>query len=194
MTDDSGGDELDPRVERSRRVIGEAALAEMAEVGYGALTVEGIAKRAGVSKATIYRQWSGKLEVIGAALDQLKATIPRDELLPPRDRVVAMLAWMADHFGAADEPVAACFPAMVSAAQYDPAVREFHHRFAADRRQVLVDTIVAGQQLGQIDAGLDPRLTAELLVGPIFYRRLMTDTPFPADQVDKLVDTVLGPP
>ncbi len=176
-------DTLDPRVARSRRVIGEAAIAEMADVGYGALTVEGIAKRAGVSKATIYRQWPGKLEIIESALDQVKAQMTYDLDAPPRRRLGQLLSWLAGYLDDADELAAACLPAMVSAAQYDPAVREFHHRFGASRRQVVIDMIAEGQQLGQIDAGLDPSLTAELLVGPIFYRRLMTDTPFPADRV-----------
>lgn len=185
--------ELDPRVERSRRVIAEAAIAEMAEVGYGAMTIEGVAKRAGVSKATIYRQWSGKLELIEAALEALKAEMTFDVDAPPRTQITDLLAWLAGYIGDAENPSAACVPAMVSAAQYDPAVREFHHRFSGSRRQILVDIVTAGQQAGDFRADLDPVLCAELLVGPIFYRRLMTAEPYPVDRVDALVDAVLGP-
>ena len=81
---------------------------------------------------------------------------------------------------------------MVSAAQYDPAVREFHHRVSADRRQVLIGIIEDGRRTGDFDTDLDPALTAELLVGPIFYRRLMTAAPFPVAEVPKLIVAVLG--
>jgi len=186
--------DLDPRIERSRRVIAEAALEEMADVGYGAVTVEGIAKRAGVSKATIYRHWSGKLEIIESALEMLKSTMRFDETAPPRERLAQLLHWLADYVADRSALGAACLPALVSAAQYDPAVRDFHHRFTADRRQVLVDMVVDGQQRGDIDPGLDPVLAAELLIGPIFYRRLMTADPFPAAEVGRVIDMVLGPP
>ena len=62
----------DPRIERSRRVILEAALAELGEVGYGALTIESVAARAGVGKSTIYRHWSGKLNLVEDAFRTLK--------------------------------------------------------------------------------------------------------------------------
>lgn len=186
--------DVDPRIERSRRVIAEAALAEMAEVGYGALTVEGIAKRAGVSKATIYRHWAGKLEIIGSALEMLKSTVAVDDAAPPRQRLRRLLEWLADEIGDLANRGAACLPAMVSAAQYDPAVRDVHHRFSANRRKVLIDIVIEGQGAGDIDPALDPELTVELLVGPIFYRRLMTGSPLPAADVIRVIDAVLGPP
>jgi TetR/AcrR family transcriptional regulator, regulator of autoinduction and epiphytic fitness len=184
--------ELDPRIERSRRVISEAVIAEMAEAGYGAMTVEAVAKRAGVSKATIYRQWSGKLGMIEAALDLLKDDMVLDQSAPPRERLTQLLTWLATHLGDPSNPVARCVPALVSASEYDAAVREFHHRFSAARRQVLIDILVEGQVAGEFAASLDTRLTSELLVGPVFYRRLMTGTPFPPSDVPKVVEAVLG--
>src|SRR4029078_13124760 len=59
---------LDPRIERSRRVILEAALEELGAVGYGALTIEGVAARAGVGKSTIYRHWPGELPLVQGAV------------------------------------------------------------------------------------------------------------------------------
>lgn len=185
--------EADPRIERSRRLITDAAMAEMAEVGYGAMTVEGIARRAGVSKATVYRHWSGKLGIVESALDMLGATMPIGDSAPPRERLVALLEWLASYIGNLDDPGSACVPAIVSASQYDPALRDFHHRLSAGRRQLLIDIIVDGQHAGCFDAALDPQLTAELLVGPIFFRRLMTPTPFPASEIETVVDAVLGP-
>jgi TetR/AcrR family transcriptional regulator, regulator of autoinduction and epiphytic fitness len=188
----AGPGELDPRIERSRRVISEAVIAEMADAGYGAMTVEAVAKRAGVSKATIYRQWSGKLEMVEAALDLLKDDMVLDQSAPPRERLTQLLTWLATHLGDPSNAAAGCVPALVSASEYDEGVREFHHRFSAARRQVLIDLLVEGQMAGDVDPDLDPRLTSELLVGAIFYRRLMTSAPFPAREVPTLVKAVLG--
>src|SRR5947207_78275 len=54
----------DPRIERSRMVILQAAVEELAEVGYGAFTIESVAARAGVGKSTIYRHWPDKLALL----------------------------------------------------------------------------------------------------------------------------------
>lgn len=183
---------VDPRIERSRRVIQEAVIAEMGEVGYGAMTIEAVAKRAGVSKATIYRQWSNKLEVVAAALQMFKDDIPLADTDSAVDRLTALLTWLATYLADANDPASACVPAMVSAAQYDPAVRTILHEFSGGRRQLLLDTVIDGQRRGEIDGRLDADLTVDLLVGPLFYRRLMTDDPFPVSAVTQLVETVLG--
>jgi TetR/AcrR family transcriptional regulator, regulator of autoinduction and epiphytic fitness len=59
----------DPRVERSRMVILAAAVDELARVGYGGVTIESVAGRAGVGKSTIYRHWPDKLALIADAFE-----------------------------------------------------------------------------------------------------------------------------
>lgn len=190
-TPDDAAD-VDPRLERSRRVIQEATIAEMAEVGYGAMTIENIAKRAGVSKATLYRQWNGKLDLVESSLEMIKGEMRIDASAPPRERIQQVLTWLATYLADTDDPASGCLPALVSAAQYDPAVREFHHRFSTARRQVLVGLVAEGIADGEFSSELDPALTAELLVGPLFYRRLMSDTPFAPADVPQVMRAVLG--
>jgi AcrR family transcriptional regulator len=190
-TPDNASD-LDPRIERSRRVIQEATIAEMAEVGYGAMTIEKIAKRAGVSKATLYRQWNGKLDLVESSLEMIKGDMQIDAAAPPRVRIEQVLTWLATYLADTDDPASACVPSLVSAAQYDPAVREFHHRFSRSRRRMLAELVAEGMTDGDFSSNLDPELTAELLVGPLFYRRLMSDTPFPPEDVPQVMRAVLG--
>jgi len=182
----------DPRVERSRRAIQEATVDELAEVGYGAMTIESIAKRAGVGKATIYRQWRGKVDLVESVLEMIRedAVVRVDGTV--RERVTSLLQWLAYYLS--DSRAASCMPAMVSAAHFDDAVGEFHFRFADERRQVLVDLLSEGSASGELDSDLDAGLTAEVLVAPFFYRRLMTNEVFPTADVDRLVGAVLGPP
>lgn len=181
---------VDPRIERSRAVICAAAIDELAEVGYGAMSIESIAKRAGVGKATVYRHWSGKLDLVESALGRV-----RDDLVVPdagttREQVTAILTWLARRM--ADSALSDCMPAIVSAAQYDPHLREFLHRYSDARQQVLIDVLDAGVANGEIGPDLDTKVLARTLVSPIFYTRLMHAEPFPAEQIPQVVDLVLG--
>jgi TetR/AcrR family transcriptional regulator, regulator of autoinduction and epiphytic fitness len=184
-------DDVDPRVERSRRRILEATLDELSHVGYGAMSIESIAKRAGVGKATIYRHWRGKLEILDSALNTMKFEVEIPESASAREQVVAMMTGLVGYL--VGSRGGACIPAIVSASQYDPAVRDFHHRFSGQRRAVLVRALRSGVESGEFAPDLDAELAAELLVGPIFYRRLMTNSPYQVDDVAHLVDTVLPP-
>ncbi|HEU5420637.1 MAG TPA: helix-turn-helix domain-containing protein, partial [Streptosporangiaceae bacterium] len=69
MSSGPGSAAPDPRVERSRAVIRQAALDELAEAGYGSFTIESVASRARVGKSTIYRHWRDKLDLIADAFE-----------------------------------------------------------------------------------------------------------------------------
>ena len=62
---------VDPRVRRSRDRVLTAALAELAERGYGGFTIDGVASRAGVARSTIYRLGHDRLSLVAAAMDLL---------------------------------------------------------------------------------------------------------------------------
>jgi TetR/AcrR family transcriptional regulator of autoinduction and epiphytic fitness len=181
--------ELDPRVERSRRVILEAVLDELGEVGYGALTIEAVAARAGVGKSTIYRHWAGKLELVEDAFRTLKAPVVVPEEGSLRDRVAAVVEQVACLV--AQSTYSTCMPALIDAAERDPKVREFHNRFSAERRAVLVGILRAAVEAGELPATTDPELLADALVGPILLRRLMLAEPVGPEVARELVDQLL---
>jgi TetR/AcrR family transcriptional regulator, regulator of autoinduction and epiphytic fitness len=183
------GVEQDPRVERSRRVILEAVLAELGEVGYGAMTIEGVAARAGVGKSTIYRHWPGKLELVEDAFRTVKAEVA----VPPqgsiRDRVIGILEQIADLV--AESTYSACMPALIEAAERDPRVHDFHCRFSTERRAVLVSVLRHAVESGELAEGTDPEILADALVGPILMRRLMLGLPITRKMATDLVDQLL---
>jgi TetR/AcrR family transcriptional regulator, regulator of autoinduction and epiphytic fitness len=181
--------EQDPRVERSRRVILEAVLCELGEVGYGALTIEGVALRAGVGKSTIYRHWPGKLELVEDAFRTLKASVVVPEGGTLRERVIGIIEQVA---GLVQESTyATCMPALIDAAERDPKVRDFHNRFSAERRAVLVDVLRDAVNTGELPPTTDPELLADALVGPILLRRLMLAEPMGPEIAVALVDQLL---
>jgi TetR/AcrR family transcriptional regulator, regulator of autoinduction and epiphytic fitness len=179
----------DPRVERSRRVILEAVLEELGRVGYGALTIEAVAARAGVGKSTIYRHWPGKLELVEEAFRTLKAQVLVPESGTLRERVIGFLTQVAGLVE--DSTYSACMPALIEAAERDPHVREFHCTLTEDGRAVLVDFLREAIGAGELPRDTNPELLADALVGPILLRRLMLHQPFDPTLVPALVDQVL---
>jgi TetR/AcrR family transcriptional regulator of autoinduction and epiphytic fitness len=180
-----------PRIERSRTTILEATLDELAEAGYGALTIESVARRAGASKATVYRHWTGKLDLVADAVTRLKQMPRPPETDDHYERIVGYLEAIADHV--ANGRFAACVPAIVEASLADPAVREFHVRTSAERLAFGARLLDEARRAGHLDSGIDTAALAERLVAPIFFRRLMAEQPFPPDEARALVDGVLGP-
>ena len=182
---------VNPRVERTRLAIIEATLDELAAVGYGALTIESVARRAGASKATIYRYWDGKLDLFTDAMATLKSIPQYVESDDPYESIVTFFEAIADHVG--HGRFAACIPALIEASISDPGVHEFHVRSTAERQAFGAAILDTARDAGHLDEGVDTAALAERLVAPIFFRRMMTDEPFPVDEVRALVDAVLGP-
>lgn len=181
----------DPRIERSRQVILAAALAELGDVGYGGFVIEAVAARAGVGKSTIYRHWPDKLALIADAFRKLQdERDPELETGTPREKLARILRHVADVV--VDSPFGKCLPAMIEAAERDAALRRYHHRFQAEANKPTVALIASAIASGDFPGCRDPKLAAQALIGTIFYRRLMTATPFAPEEADALIDTVLG--
>ena len=187
----AGGRELDPRVERSRTVILSAALDLLGEVGYGGLTIEAVAARAGVGKSTIYRHWTGKLDLVEDAIRTMKAVLALPAGGSVRERLVDLLTQVARAM--ADSTWSSCLPAIIDAAERDPEVLAIQRRLAWERRQLFVDLLAEGVAIGEVPPHLDLGLVAECLVGPIIVRRLLLHEPFDPTAVPALVAQVLPP-
>ncbi|HEV3389795.1 MAG TPA: TetR/AcrR family transcriptional regulator [Solirubrobacteraceae bacterium] len=183
----------DPRIERSRMVILEAAVEELAAEGYGGVTVESVAARAGVGKSTIYRHWRDKLDLIADAFETFhEQMVPDLSDRSAREAVELLIGHVAEVV--VDSTFSRCIPALIEGAERDSRVREFHHRYSVERRQALVDLIARGVNDGEFRAGLDPELATVALLGVLFYRRLMTGEPFDPASAGELVELVLGQP
>jgi AcrR family transcriptional regulator len=183
----------DPRIEQSRRVILRAALKEFGHEGYSGFRMESVAALAGVGRSTVYRHWPNKAALIADALETLNTQPdPQRELVggTARRRVELILNHLAEVLG--DSPLSACVPALVHAAETEPAVRDFHYAYSARRRQRLTDTISAGVEAGEFPSRIDPDAASVALAGAMFYRRLMTPGAPDAEFIGRLVDSVLG--
>ena len=113
----------------------DTAVEMVTENGPESLTMEGVAARAGVGKATIYRHWSSKAEV---ALEAFRAFIP--PLDDPdtgsfADDIRSVLQQIVD--GLSNSPLAGILPSLVDAAERDPEVERLFKEFGSTRRAVL---------------------------------------------------------
>src|SRR5262249_33895883 len=107
---------VDPRIERSRRVILQAVPQEIRDLGYGALTIESAARRAGVGKATIYRHWPDKIALIADAFKLLQQQRdPELDTGSPREKLERSLRHVADVVAAS--PFSSCLPALIEGAE-----------------------------------------------------------------------------
>ena len=177
------------RSRRAESAILEATVALLAEVGFGGLTIDGIAARAGVGKATIYRHWSSKAEV---AIEAFRAFIP--PLDDPdtgslADDLRGVLHQMVD--GLTNSPLVGILPSLVEAAERDPEVERLFKDFGTTRRNVLRGVLTRAAARGELRAGLDHDLAIDLLVGPIFTRRLITRGPLNRKHANAVLEMLL---
>jgi TetR/AcrR family transcriptional regulator, regulator of autoinduction and epiphytic fitness len=192
MPEESAAGRVDPRVERSRAVIRQAALDELGEAGYGAFTIESVAARAGVGKSTIYRHWRDKLDLIADAFESAhEHMVPSTATGTAAERVKLLIRHVAEV--ADDSTFSRCIPALIEGARHDRRLREFHHGYSARRRRGLTDLISEGIDSGEFTTAADPELAAQALLGAIFYGRLMSAEPFDPARAGDLVDAVLPP-
>jgi len=177
------------RSRRAESAILEATIALLAEVGFSGLTIDGIAARAEVGKATIYRHWSSKAEV---AVEAFKAFIP--PLDDPdtgsfADDVRAVVLQIVD--GLSNSPLAAILPSLVEAAERDPELERMFKEFGTARRAVLRGVFTRAARRGELRDGLDPEVAIDVLVGPIFTRRLVTRLAVTRRHATAVLDLVL---
>jgi AcrR family transcriptional regulator len=163
---------------------------QLAEVGYGALTIEAVARRAGVGKATIYRHWASRVDLIADAFEHAhQAMVPAVESGSALDRVVRLVEHVAE---VVTHPLySRCISALIEGAEHDERLRAFHHRYSATRHNELAAVIAEGIESGELDGTVDAEVAAVSLLGAIFYRRLMTPEPLAPGDSAALVAKLL---
>ncbi|OLT23893.1 hypothetical protein BJF79_14160 [Actinomadura sp. CNU-125] len=186
---------MTPRGDVRTEAILAAALQVLAEVGYDRLTMEAVAARAQASKATLYRRWPGKAELVVSAVrahggDGDGALVPREtgEL---RGDLVAVLERMRANLEAQD---AALLLGLVAAMHRDPVLAEtVRDRLVADKGAAFGTVVERAVRRGDVAADVDTALFVELSSAMLFSRLFVTGEPLDAAFVRHLVDAVLIP-
>lgn len=178
-----------PRSEEAHKAILDATLELLAEVGFSSLTVEGVATRAGVGKATIYRRWPSKLPLVVEAFGQLPGFEDADtgELAEDLKR---MLRSYLQAFNSS--ALAAVLPSLAGERTHNPDLAALFEPVSKGRRQPLVRAFERAVERGEIDADTDLGLAADLVVGPIAVALFFKGGKLSPKMVGPMVDMALA--
>lgn len=179
-----------PRSETARQATLAALVALIEEDGYGAVSMQAIARRAGVSKQTLYRWWPSKaailLEVLNAGAGE-RAPLPEPATLDEE-----LQAFVSASVLGARGRTGRLLRALMSEAQADPAFAPaFREGFLARRRAVLVDLLERARARGEVPANVDLSFLAEIMFGTLWYRLLADSGPIDRAFAQRLAAALL---
>ena len=178
-----------PRSQAAHRAILEATLQMLSEVGFSSLTVEGVAARAGVGKATIYRRWPSKLPLVIEAFRELPGLREVDTGDLAHD-LKEMLRSYLRVFNST--PLAQVIPSLAGERAHNPELSRLLDPVIRGRSQPLRRRLQQAVERGELPAHVDPDLAADLVVGPISVRLFFSGGRISPRLVDPIVDMVLG--
>jgi AcrR family transcriptional regulator len=182
-----------PRSETAQQAILDAAAELLLTHGLGEVSMDAVAERAGVSKATIYRWWPTKetlaLEALYHEWDTARPS-PNDTG-PLRDDLLSLLRPWIRRVRA--RPYGRVIAALVTEANTDPKFAEqYRARFVEPRRQPARALFKRAIERGEIPADTDVELALDLLFGPIYHRLLHGHAPLTDRFMEAVVDSVLA--
>src|SRR5215211_4785334 len=179
-----------PRDERADRAILTATLELMGEQGVRDLRMDDVADRARVGKATIYRRYRSKDELVTAAVAALVSEIEVPDTGSTRGDLLALMRSAVDVYSGSVE--GAAMPSLVDAMSRDAGLaRAVREGFLAGRRAALGAVLERGVERGDLRADLDLELALDVLGGPLFYRLLITGGPIDRDLAEGVVELML---
>jgi AcrR family transcriptional regulator len=178
-----------PRSELAERAIIDAALSVFAESGPDGLCIEEVAARAGVGKATIYRRWPGKEDLLLDALAALKAPLPQPLGRSVREDLVAVVDAMCRD--AADPRRARQFALLQGeGAKYPRLMTRFIETVVEPRREVVRSVLRRGVATGELRDDADIEAALYLLRGAALASTGHQEPAGP-DYAERVVDTLL---
>ena len=168
-----------------------ATLRVLRERGYPALNIEAVARAGRVSKATIYRWWTGKPELVAEAVaSRLRRIRVPDTGRTRADLIEVVRQMIAIYTGTAAGGAVVLLAADLTRDRR--LLRAFRERFLVPRRAAIKGVFARGMAAGRVPAGLDVDLALDLWAGTIFFRHLVSGAPIGPGTASALVDLVLG--
>lgn len=179
-----------PRSEKTKNAVLSAAYELLLENGFGAVTIEKIAERAGVSKATIYKWWPNKAAVIlDAFFDAAVVRLPVPDTGSVINDMIIQVNNLANFLLSPEGKV---INEIIAEGQSDLKLAEaYRTMYFKPRRLDSRYILERGISRGELKEDLDIELVIDLIFGPLFYRLLITGDEINKDFVDNTVSYVL---
>lgn len=159
--------------------IRAAVFEELAAVGYARMSIEGIARRAGVGKTAVYRRWKSKLHLV---LDVVSALAVMGLPTPDTGSLEGDLRLLYEVTSRAlRHPVASqIIPDLQAEAARNPEMAEAVQKTLREGQEgVALKILLAAEQRGEIRAGFDSELALDLIAGPLYWRSVVIRSPKP---------------
>lgn len=167
----------------------EATLALVAEVGFTATTVEAVATRAGVGRATIYRRWPSREALLMAAAGELAGPAPAPDTGSLRGDLEEILIGLADDLGSGPAP--SVLADIAAEAGRNPELRRLLDAHIHARRQASLEVLERAAARGELHAGTAHEIVIDLLAGAVLYRLTLRASAVDASIIAEILDTVL---
>jgi len=179
-----------PRSERAEQAIIDATIEAIGECGIDGVRCEDVATRAGVGKATLYRRWPGKEDLLIAAFAAMRRPLPEPRGESVRDDLIALLTVVAAD---SDDPRYAQQYALLHGAgeRFPRLVARYKERVVEPRRELVRAVLRRGIETGEIRPDTDVEVAMLLLTGAIMARGKHDPTPVAPGFVARAVDELL---
>ncbi len=180
-----------PRDARVTGAILDAALTELAENGFRGSSMDGIARRAGVGKAALYRRWTSKAEVVAAAMKTVSGTdapVPDTGSLrgDVRELLDGVVAWLSD------PRTRRVYPDLLAEGQRDPALAHALMEYiGTPRRRRGYAVLERAAARGELSPTADRELLLDALGALVFWRLIALNRPVSAGHLDQIADAVV---
>lgn len=183
----------DARAVRSRSRILDAAVGLMVEGGIDGVNVKAVAERADVQRSTVYNHWRERSDLILAAIEHLAET--EAEVDGPEraddglEQIATVVRRLGRNLGTDWGAVAA---SLAAAAEHDEDLAEAHRTFVRGAREDLAELIAQQVEAGTLRADIDPAWAVRILVGPLYYERLVMHRHLTKTEIDAHIDATIG--
>ncbi len=181
-----------PRSEKARRAILAAAAELLLNRGPGAVTMDAVAERAGVSKATIYRWWPSKeMLALDALLDWSAAVVPTRDTGTLRGDLLALVRpWVRE---IRRGPFGRIVAGFILEAQSDPEFADaYRTHFVEPRRDAMRAAFARAVERREVPADLDVEVALDLIYGAVYHRLLHGHAPLTDGVAQAVVDLALA--
>ena len=179
------------RNDAAREAILDAAMRLLARPGGEPVTVDLLAREAGVGKQTIYRWWDSKGEVLLDALNRnARMELPSPDTGTLEGDLLGLLT--ATFRAAGESPTAGMLRTLAAEAPVNPHVAELLRRYTASRREVLRGLLERGLERGELAADADLDLMVDQIYGLLWYRLLLQHRPLDQESAVRLTRTVIA--
>ena len=171
------------------RAVLKATLRQLGDRGFAGVSVDGVAKAAGVNKTSVYRRWPSRGALVLAALQTLRhREPPPPQMGSLRENLIAMLrAKVALVSARSGRKI---LRAMI--AFEDEEVARVARALRKARYRVPIAVIERALLRGELSPGTDPLLLAEVLLAPIYYRIIVLNQPVSDRYIERVVAQVLA--